>query len=566
LRAQKESSWPAVPRRPGLVAVTALAAVAWIGAPRLQPATAAASPADDSSLRAIVASGNLSDLRWPDFSDYKASLASFYGATDYAPAWIAADRPTPQAVAMIELFKASWKRGLEPDDYDASRWDARIQALKAGSGDPARFDAALSVCTMRFVSDLRIGRVNPRHFDFGLSVEEKKYDLARFLRDQLLPAPDLAALFDTVEPPWGGYRRTEAALGRYVELARAGDGPTLPSPAKAIRPGQTYAGSTLLYQRLALLGDLPEGATPPADGIYAGALVEGVKRFQRRHGLDDDGRLGAETVRQLNVPLSDRVRQLQLALERWRWLPAEFSAPPIVVNIPDFRLRAVDKDGQVVLNMRVVVGKAMRTETPVFSDTMTYVVLRPYWNVPPSIRRGEIVPAIQRDRSYVAKKGFEVTTNDGKVVTDGVISDDVLAKLKAGTLAVRQKPGPGNALGLVKLIFPNDFNVYLHSTPAAAVFAKSRRDFSHGCIRVEKPAELAAWALRNNPDWSLERVQTAMQSGPDDVTVNLVKPVPVFIVYATALAYENGEVHFYDDLYGYDASLAKALAKGYPYP
>jgi L,D-transpeptidase YcbB len=197
---------------------------------------------------------------------------------------------------------------------------------------------------------------------------------------------------------------------------------------------------------------------------------------------------------------------------------------------------------------------------------MTYVVFRPYWNVPPSIRRGEIVPAIQRDRSYVAKKGFEVTTNDGKVVTDGVISDDVLAKLKAGTLSVRQKPGPANALGLVKLIFPNDFNVYLHSTPAAAVFAKSRRDFSHGCIRVEKPAELAAWALRNNPGWSLERVQTAMQTGPDDVTVNLVKPVPVFIVYATALAYENGEVHFYDDLYGYDASLAKALAKGYPYP
>jgi len=210
-------------------------------------------------------------------------------------------------------------------------------------------------------------------------------------------------------------------------------------------------------------------------------------------------------------------------------------------------------------------GKAMRHETPVFSRDMTYVVLRPYWNVPPSIRRGEIVPAIQRDRDYVAKKRYEVTTNDGRVVTDGAISDDVLAKLKSGQLAVRQKPGPANSLGLVKLMFPNQYNVYLHDTPAGALFAKSRRDFSHGCIRLEKPDELAAWVLRGSPDWPLERIRTAMQSGPDDVTVRLARPIPVFIVYATALAYENGEVHFYDDVYGHDATLARALEAGYPY-
>ena len=546
--------------------VTALAVLAWMGATSLPHGTAAASPQDGASLQAIVASGRLSDLRWPDFSDYKPSLTNFYGPTGYAPAWTAAGQPTAQALAMIGVFNAAAKKGLQPEDYDASRWDARVQALKAGSGDPARFDAALSVCTMRFVSDLRIGRVNPKHFDFGLSVDEKKYDLGLFLRDRLLPAPDLEALFDTVEPPYPGYRRTEASLGRYVELARSDEGQPLPSPGTAVKPGQNYAGAAGLYQRLKLVGDLPDVAAPPAGQVYAGALVEGVKRFQRRHGLDDDGRLGAATVKQLNVPMSARVRQLQLALERWRWLPAQFTAPPIVVNIPDFRLRAADKDGQIALNMRVVVGKAMRTETPVFSDMMTYVVLRPYWNVPPSIRRSEIVPAIQRDRSYIAKKGFEVTTNDGKVVTDGVISDDVLAKLKAGTLSVRQKPGPSNALGLVKLIFPNEFNVYLHSTPASSLFARSRRDFSHGCIRVEKPAELAAWALRNNPGWPLERVESAMQSGPNDVTVTLVKPIPVYIVYATAITWEDGAVHFYDDIYGYDASLEQALAKGYPYP
>jgi murein L,D-transpeptidase YcbB/YkuD len=318
---------------------------------------------------------------------------------------------------------------------------------------------------------------------------------------------------------------------------------------------------------LRLVGDLPPDAVLAKDTqLYDGALVDAVKRFQRRHGLDDDGRLGAGTLTQLNVPLSERVRQLQLTLERWRWLPSEFNAPPIIVNIPDFRLRALDENGKVVLEMRVVVGKAMRTETPVFSRDMTYVVFRPYWNVPPSILRGEIIPAIQRNRNYVATKNYEVTTNDGKVVTSGEISDDVLAQLKAGKLTVRQKPGPSNALGLVKLMFPNEYNVYLHSTPSQQLFSRSRRDFSHGCIRVEKPAELTAWVLRHNPDWSVERVQDAMQNGSDNVTVRLAQSVPVFIVYGTATTYENGEVHFYDDIYGHDAALAEALAKGYPYP
>jgi len=519
-----------------------------------------------SALRDIVASGRLADLRWPDFSDYRALVDGFY-APGYTPAWIQGGQPSPQALALIQVFRDVSKRGLEPEDYDASRWDARLQALKQPNADPVPFDVALTVCAMRLVSDLHIGRINPEHFHFGLSVEGKKYDLPRFLREQLIPAADVSAVLDGVEPPFGGYRRSRAALARYAELARGAAIETLPAPAKSIRPGEQYAGAAPLRRRLALVGDLPPDAPAPADpAVYDAALSEAVKRFQGRHGLDADGRLGAGTVQEINVPLADRVRQLQLALERWRWLPSEFPSPPIVVNIPDFRLRVPDAKGNVAMEMRVVVGKAAPTQTPVFSRDMTYVVFRPYWNVPPSIRRGEIVPAIQRNRNYVASKNYEVTTNDGKVVTDGAISDDVLAKLKAGQLAVRQKPGPNNALGLVKLIFPNEFNVYLHSTPSQSLFAKSRRDFSHGCIRVEKPAELAAWALRNNPDWTLERVREAMQSGPNDVTVKLARPVPVFIVYATALAYENGEVHFYDDIYGHDADLAQALAKGYPYP
>jgi murein L,D-transpeptidase YcbB/YkuD len=236
------------------------------------------------------------------------------------------------------------------------------------------------------------------------------------------------------------------------------------------------------------------------------------------------------------------------------------------VNIPDFRLRALDENSRVALDMRVVIGKSPRTQTPVFSRDMTYVVLRPYWNVPPSILRGEIVRAIQRDRNYVANKRYEVTTKDGTVVTSGLVSDEVLADLKTGKFTVRQRPGSANALGLVKLMFPNEFNVYLHSTPAPELFSRTRRDFSHGCIRVEKPAELTAWVLRNNSGWSVSRVKQAMEQGSDNVTVTLTQRVPVFIVYATALAYENGEVHFYDDIYGHDAKLAQVLSKGYPYP
>lgn len=549
-----------------LVLALAFVGMTWVPRPDSQ-AMARSPQAADAAIRDLVASGKLDDLRFPAFPDYKTYLTDFYSPAGYQPAWIQGDQPTAQALALIGLFKEAWKKGLEPEDYDSSRWDNRLRAIQHSETGAARFDVALTVCTMRFVSALRIGRINPEHLKFGLSVEEKKYDLAHFVRERLLLATNISAVLGTVEPPFEGYRRTEAALVRYSELAVRDKYAELPALPKPIDVGQTYGGIPRLTRLLVLVGDLPPEAAPAADSQkYDAALSHALKRFQRRHGLQDDGRLGSATLKQLNVPLSDRVRQLQLALERWRWLPSEFSAPPIVVNIPDFHLRALDENNKAALAMRVVVGKSMRTQTPVFSRDMTYVVLRPYWNVPPSILRGEIVRAIQRDRNYIANKRYEVTTRDGMVITSGVISDEVLADLKAGKLAVRQKPGPTNALGLVKLMFPNEYNVYLHSTPAPELFSRTRRDFSHGCIRVEKPAELTAWVLRNNAAWSVDRVKQSMEQGRDNVTVTLSHKVPVFIVYATALAYDDSEVHFYDDIYGHDLKLTKALSKGYPYP
>jgi len=520
---------------------------------------------DSSLLREIITSGRLTDLRWPDFSDYRDHLRSLYEPNAFSLLWIHQGRPTPQALAIIEVFEQADRNGLDTEDYDGSRWKERL-AREFQAGNDARFDAALSVCVMRYVSDLHIGKVNPRHFSFGLSVESKKYDLPRFIRDRLVTGQDIKEALAEVEPPFPGYKRTVAALRNYLDIAQQDDSEKLPVPSKTLEPGDRYVGVVRLTRLLQLLGDLPKGTPVPSDVLYDGAVVEGVKRFQQRHGLPPDGLLGEQTLKQLNTPLSFRIRQLQLTLERWRWVPEEFPQPPVVVNIPEFRLRTYDDVGRSVLSMNVVVGKALRHETPVFEKEMRFVVFRPYWNVPPSIQRSELVPAIRRDVNYVAKHNYEIVTQDGHFVSAGQASDDVLQKLKSGKLAIRQKPGPTNALGLVKLMFPNEYHVYLHSTPSQQLFARARRDFSHGCIRVEKPAELAAWVLKDRPEWSLERVRAAMQGGEDNFQVNLTKPIPVLILYGTAVVDEEGRVHFFDDLYGHDAALEKVLAKGYPYP
>src|SRR6202167_1031554 len=522
-----------------------------------------------SQLRGIAAAGQLPELRWPDFSDYRGHLRNFYEPAGYIPAWIRDGQPTPQALAIIDLLKQADSQGLDPEDYDGSRWAdrlARLQKLHA-AGEGAIFDAALTVCVMRYISDCHIGKVNPEHFKFGLSVEAKKYDLPAFLRARLVNGGDMKAELAQIGPPFAGYKRTLEALQHYLQLAREDGGEKLPVSKLPVAPGSPYDGVPRLTRLLRLLGDLPADTAVPGDSnLYQGALVDAVERFQTRHGLKPDGRLDAQTLANLNTPLRQRVDQLRLMLERWHWLPDRFTEPPIVVNIPEFPLRAYDRNQTQVLTMNLNVGKAFHHKTPVFEQDMRYVIFRPYWNVPPSIQRGEIVPAVQKDRDYIAKKGFEVVTPAGQVGTSGTISDEVLAQLRSGKLEVRQKPGPSNSLGLVKLMFPNEYNVYLHSTPVQQLFSQTRRDFSHGCIRVEKPAELAAWVLRDKPEGSLARAQAAMQSGSDNAQVNLNSPIPALILYGTAVVAAEGRVQFFDDICGYDDELRKVLAKGYPYP
>jgi len=529
------------------------------------------SPEGQAALLAAIEAGNLPELRWPDFSDYSKLVKEFYGAYGNSLPWVRGMEPTAQAQQAITLLMNAGQKGLSAEDYDALRWGDRLAKLKVGApqsseADAVRFDLALTVCVMRYVSDLHIGRVNPKHFEFDLDVQAKKYDLPEFLKQNVVDVSDVAVALAQVEPQYPGYRRTIQALNVYLGLAGKDDGEHLPAITKAIAPGDAYPGVPRLIRLLTLVGDLPAGATVAADGnVYQGALVDAVKNFQRRHGRDPDGRIDARTLADLNMPLNSRVRQMQLTLERWRWLPLEYGKSPIVANIPEFRLRAYDENFKIALSMNVVVGKAFDHNTPVFSNTMQYVVFRPYWSVPYSIARSEFLPRIVKDPDYLTKKGFEVVNSRQDVVGSGTVTGDELEQLRAGKLFVRQKPGPKNSLGLVKFIFPNNYNIYMHDTPEQEFFSKSRRDFSHGCIRLERPADVAVWVLRDNPGWDMDHVRAAM-NGTATQQVNLAHPIPVLILYATVIVTEDGQVHFYDDIYGHDAALEKVLAKGYPYP
>ena len=535
------------------------------------PAPQQLSPEGQASLRAIIQARNLSDLRWPDFSDYGQLMTEFYQSYGYSLPWVRGMEPSAQAQQVIAILKNADQEGLFAEDYDGSRWGDRVAKLKPTAPQPSeadavRFDAALTVCVMRYVSDLHIGKVNPKHFGFGFDIAAKKYDLPGFLKKDVVDASDVAGILAQVEPPYPGYRRTIKALQTYLELAKEYDGEPLPAVKGTIAPGDSYPGVPRLIRFLRLVGDLPADANVPEDEtIYQGPLVDAVKSFQSRHGRDPDGRIGAQTLADLNVPLKQRVRQMQLTLERWRWMPDAYQKAPIVVNIPEFRLRAYDEKFKIALTMNVVVGKAYDHSTPVFEEKMAYVVFRPYWNVPYSIAKAEYLSRVARDPDYLSKKGFEVVNSRQEVVTSGTVTSDVLEQLRAGKLFLRQAPGPKNSLGLVKFIFPNDYSVYMHDTPAQEFFSKSRRDFSHGCIRLGKPADLAVWVLRDNPGWDMDRVRAAMNGGATQ-QVNLAHRIPVLIVYGTVIVTEDGTVHFYDDIYGHDASLEEVLDKGYPYP
>ena len=516
-------------------------------------------------LSAIVASGHLADLRWPNFSNYRSQVTNFYRPFTYQTAWVRNGQPTEQALALVQILQDADREGLRAEDYDGSRWADRLAALRSPHDDAeeARFDAALTICVMRYLSDLHVGRINPQHLGFEFDVSQKKLNLPEFVRERLADGSDLRAEVAAVAPPFPGYQRLRDALQHYMELEKSADAKKIDDPGR-LSPGSRYTDIATLAGLLRLLGDLPESATiPPDEKIYQGALVDAVKHFQQRHGLRPTGELDSETVAEMNVPLSDRVEQMRMALERFRWLPYEFKQPPIVVNIPEFRLYGFKEGNELGFTMNVNVGDQYDFQTPIFENYIRFIVFRPYWYPPPGILRSEILPPLKEDPS-LEDQDLELVSASGQVMSTGNVTPAQLEQVRAGKLTVRQPPGPDNAMGLVKFMFPNEYHVYIHDTPVSVhMFSDTERMFSHGCIHVQEPAKLAAWLLRNTPGWDLERVQHAMHKGKDNVHVNLASPVPVLIVYDTAVVEENGEIHFFQDIYGHDAELKEELRKGY---
>lgn len=524
-------------------------------------------PAGQTELLDIIRAGEFPELRWPRFGDLRVEISEFYSSISNSLAWVRSSKATPQARAMIELLTSAGRNGLDPEDYDGPRWSVRTSSLEHGNqyseSNLIHFDLELTVSAMRYISDLHRGRVSPHSAHVALDIENGELDLSEFLRLRIINASDVEAAPAEVEPLFPSYRRTLGALQTYLALANKDDGAALPVPSRPVNPGDTYAGLPRLARLLTLLRDLPQtNDIITFSKLYQEPLVGAVKRFQLRHGLEPDGRIDAETTKALNTPLKQRITQLQLTLERMRWMPQRFKGPAIVVNIPEFRLRAIDEDYHWILSMRIVVGKAYAHQTPVFTSELRSITFRPSWTVPLPIQRDELLPQIEKTPAYLSENSYVITTNNGRIVAADPTNAEVKEKLSSGELHLRQEPGPNNALGFIRFDLPDPFDIYLHGTPATELFSKSRRDFSHGCIRVEDPLTLAAWVLQDNPEWTPDSVR-AVISGDKTIRVSLQRPIPVLIVYGTAVAMENGEIHFFDDIYGHDAALERALATRY---
>jgi murein L,D-transpeptidase YcbB/YkuD len=495
----------------------------------------------------------------------RAELHELYQRHDW-PWWIdALSRPTHSAHDALSLLSHAADDGLDPADYYRDllgHLTRRVDVVSPALPDLARFDVAVSAAMLRYLRDVHMGRVNPRTIDFRLEAPRDRHDFAALLRIAINEqrVTDLAA---DLSPPLAQYRLLRSMLPRYRSLAAD---PTLvmpPSITRTIHPGELYGDASVLQHELIEFGDLP--ADTPAlqgSGRYEGSLVDGVKRFQIRHGLEPDGVLGKSTIAAVRAPLTWRVRQIELALERLRWVPHLGEERLIALNIPMFRLWAWDMippNGAPLFGMDVIVGRALNTQTPVFAEEMREVIFRPYWNVPKSILRHEVLPKIERDHEYLRREDMEIVRGAGDNAQRVELAAETLAALRNGVLRVRQRPGPRNALGLIKFVFPNALNVYMHGTPVQALFSKSRRDFSHGCVRVADPVALAEWVLQDRPEWTRDRI-LAVSRGTQTIHVRLPRPVQVILFYTTAAVMpEDGTIRFAEDIYRHDARLDRAL-------
>jgi murein L,D-transpeptidase YcbB/YkuD len=538
----------------------------WIA---LQSSTAASAPTgdrDSTALAEMARAIEAEPVPGSRVEQERSMLESLYPATDAHALWTEHQRLSPQARELLDILASSESYGLRPSDYlaDALRAAALELSTNSRANDWQQVDVRLSRAAIRLISHLHFGRIDPRIAGFELPRSHDTFNVATEVL-ALTSVPKVVDALRAMEPPFVHYALLKTALAQYRALAADPTLTRLPSFGKrSVHAGEGYVGVPALRRLLIALEDMAAVAAPAtvASSRLDSELVAGIKHFQARHGLTADGSLGAQTYLELTTPLALRVRQIELTLERWRWLPT-FDSPPIIVNIPQFRLYAFATAEDRALNalqMPVIVGQAYpRTQTPVFVGDLRYVIFRPYWDVPRSIVLREMLPRIQADIGYLPRNHLELVngqSDSGPVVLP---TRDAVAALAAGALRLRQRPGDDNALGLVKFVFPNTHDVYMHGTPARQLFLQSRRAFSHGCIRVNDPVALAQYVLRNTAgNWDEAKVTAAMQSNTP-LRVEIKQPIRVMILYGTAVATEAGATDFFDDIYGQDRRLETLL-------
>jgi murein L,D-transpeptidase YcbB/YkuD len=481
-------------------------------------------------------------------------LPRVYENREFAPAW----ETLQQIDGLLEIVDQSYLEGLDPNDYHASALHAARGALTdpaaLSASDRAELDVLLTDSIIRLGYHLRFGKVDPNALNpnWASTADLLREDPAATIQ-AAIDAPSLGEFAARVIPRAFLYQRFKIALAEYRALEANGGWSSVPDGA-TLKPGGTDGRVPALAARLAVTGDLPASAV--VDGTrYDETVSMGVRRFQARHGLAPDGAVGPATLAALNVPIAARIEQLRANLERARWVFYEPESEFLVVNIAGFQLYHLRR-GEVVWRTRVQVGQPYR-QTPIFRGEMTYLVVNPTWTVPPTIYRNDILPAVRRNPAYLASRNIDAFDSSGARVDPAAVD-------WSGRPPYRlvQRPGPNNALGRIKFMFPNEHAVYLHDTPSRDLFDRNSRAFSSGCIRVENPFELAEQLLGSR---GRERLDALLASGRTE-TVFLENPMPIMLLYWTAEPDEEGRVSFLPDVYSRDAGVISALGEPFRAP
>ncbi|WP_051332172.1 L,D-transpeptidase family protein [Cucumibacter marinus] len=480
----------------------------------------------------------------------RESLLEFYSAQDTRFIWLG----TTRGQGLVDRLSRAEIDGLRPGDYPSGQLQALVDAApRADLRGQAVIELHLSAAMLEYASDLHVGRFLPSRIDPNFFLQKRSIDQVAAL-NAAMTATDMDAFFAGMQPSAEEYRDLRNALAGFRQLRASGGWPAMPF-GETLKPGMDDPRVADLRARLGVRDPLLLLAEPGTETVYDEALVAAVEKFQAEHGLDVDGAVGPATVGALNVTIDDRIASIEVAMERWRWMPEDLGAQYVFVNIAGFELKRVRND-VVEERMNVVVGKPY-SRTPVFSDRIRYLEFNPYWNVPSSIALDEQLQELRANPARLASQGFEAVSGDQ--VYDLRSIDWRQFGPGNFPFQIRQRPGANNALGRVKLMFPNPHNVYLHDTPSRSLFSRSERAFSHGCVRLQRPLDLAqqVLAVGGVPGWDRNRIDSVLASGERTV-VSLEQPIPVHIAYLTAWV-EDGVPQFRADIYEHDRKLLAAL-------